>query len=227
MKGGTMKQQKRELRIVEIILAVVILLLAGFIAWQTLFARDTSEPYTRSLNQGQKVYTDTASVYELMIPKNWTVRIADTGTHQPLPDATKYSRAIYLSYPDAPKLSTDVDTVNEVLISATATSGRATLYGETFAGAKAEKFDDYELLHSRTSEQYGYVDERYLITNGSHDVYLLFRVKQTGKAGLNATTFDESDILPEVLNILYSVKFLQTNGATDLPLSQPAGTDYY
>ncbi|HJQ09015.1 MAG TPA: hypothetical protein VJ836_06055 [Candidatus Saccharimonadales bacterium] len=200
------------LGVVILVISITLVVLGGVYVWSHRSGGADESPVANSQNQPPKTYVDTAKVFEFTYPASWTAINPPHCCEGPAPDPLGQPSQVVLTYPNAPKRSTDGTSSdysgkNTVSVSPIQTKSRALSYNDTFKNAEKATLNGYELLTTKTTEQYGYQDHFFLISNGVYDIVFMFRAKQTTQAGLGAAAYDESDKLPAIRNIVNSVKF--------------------
>lgn len=155
-----------------------------------------------------KDYMDTAEVYSLKYPSNWTTKLSEGGCDNcSLPDYTKVSQPVSFIYPNAKDfmgVSIQADTTDE-------------LANNILANWQADKHIPEKKVINGYSAQYvqvvfkgdaeSYTDENYLFTKNNTSVFITLRQKYYHQSP--AQNWDASKALPSFEAILNSIELLK------------------
>jgi hypothetical protein len=183
----------------------LLLIVGGLYFWS-----QRSDPgMTGTQNELAKTYIDTAHIFSFQYPATWKAINPPHCCEGPAPDPAVTPSVVNLIYPKAPRLSTSEDTTskNDITVIPSRTKDRRTAYNETFDKAQRSTLHGYEKLVAKTTERYGYQDHLFLLSDGKYDIVFRFRAKQTTKAGLGGAAFDNTYLLPQLQEVVNSVRF--------------------
>jgi hypothetical protein len=154
-----------------------------------------------------KDYMDTAKVYSLKYPSNWTAKLSEGGSEGPVPDYTKVSQPVNFMYPSAKDLigvSVQADTTDELAntILANWSDNKHTPVKKVINGYSAQYV---QVVFKGDAESY--TDENYLLTKNGTSVFITFRQKYYHQ--FPAENWDASKAIPGFETILNSIELLK------------------
>lgn len=154
-----------------------------------------------------KDYTDTAKVYSLKYPSNWTVKLSEGGSEGPAPDYLKVSRPVDFVYPNAKEgmgVSVQADTTGDLATSILDNwkSNKHTPEKKTINGYNVQYV---QVVFKGDAETY--TDENYLFIRDKTSVFITFRQKYYHQSP--AENWDASKAVPGFETTLNSIKILK------------------
>jgi hypothetical protein len=154
-----------------------------------------------------KDYTDTAKVYSVKYPSNWTIKLTEPASEGPMPDFTKVSRGLDFVYPNAVEgmgVSVQADMTGD-------------LANSIMAGWQSNKHIPQKKVINGYSAQYvqitfkgdaeSYTDEQYLFSKNGSSVFITFRQEYYHQ--FPAENWDATKAVPGFETILNSIKLLK------------------
>lgn len=204
------------------LLVVVVIAVLGGTSWYVWNKMDKgTKPNLTNDSQTTtpefQSYTDTAKVYSLEYPENWTKlpyvwEPCCEGSPQTEPDWTKVPQPVELKPADAQH--------NDIRVRINADNTGARTIDKEWANRTIDQFNtyekyhfaDYEALYQTTdfvgpAEAEAYIDYRYLFVKGNNSVEVTFREKYRHDSN-QASNFDARNYLADFNFIAESVKFL-------------------
>jgi hypothetical protein len=155
-----------------------------------------------------KDYMDTAKVYSLKYPSNWTSALVEGGCDNcSIPDYTKVSQAVNFKYPnikDFMGVSVQADTTDTLANSILAnwSDNKHTPIKKVINGYSAQYV---QVVFKGDAESY--TDENYLLTKNGTSVFITFRQKYYHQ--FPAENWDASKAIPGFETILNSIELLK------------------
>jgi hypothetical protein len=154
-----------------------------------------------------KDYTDTAKVYSVKYPSNWTVKLSEPAGEGTAPDFTKVSRSLDFVYPkavDGMGVGVQADTTGDLAqtIVANWATNKHTPEKKVINGYSVQYV---QVVFKGDAESY--TDENYLFTKNGTSVFITFRQKYYHQSP--AANWDASKAVPGFETILNSIKLLK------------------